>query len=58
MADRNLNDLQREADTSPSPEPKEFAFDGVFGESSAMGLAMAIAALAREAKNLTWIIEK
>ncbi|CAL1139757.1 unnamed protein product [Cladocopium goreaui] len=24
-----------QADTSPSPEPKEFAFDGVFGESSA-----------------------
>ena len=48
VADRN--DLQREADTSPSPEPKEFAFDGVFGESSAMGLAWP-SRLAREAKS-------
>jgi hypothetical protein len=48
VADRN--DLQREADTSPSPAPKEFAFDGVFGESSAMGLAWP-SRLAREAKS-------
>ena len=33
----SLADVFAEADTSPS-EPKEFAFDGVFGESSATGL--------------------
>ena len=42
--------LAARADTSPSPEPKEFAFDGVFGESSAMGLAWP-SRLAREAKS-------